>query len=128
TDGDVAIAVSTCMPNNPIDMLLGWGGSTEAVLAAVAMRILGGEIITRFKPRHDEDKKKLEELGIQQDQIFTAADMAKGEDLTFTATGVIDGPMLPGVIFTKTGMITKSVVMRKSSGTVRFIETHHHEE
>lgn len=128
TDGDVAIAVSTCMSNSPIDMLLGWGGSTEGVLAAVAMKILGGEILTRFKPRNEEDKKKLAELGLQENQIFTSEDMAKGNDLTFTATGVIDGPMLPGVIFTKNNIITKSVVMRKASGTIRYIETHHHEE
>ncbi len=128
TDGDVAIAVSTCMPNNPIDMLLGWGGSTEGVLAAVALKIMGGEILTRFKPRNENDKKKLAELGLKENQIFTSEDMAKGEDLTFTATGVIDGPMLPGVIFTNTHIVTKSVVMRKSSGTIRFIETHHQEE
>lgn len=128
TDGDVAIAVSTCMPNNPIDMLLGWGGSTEGVLAAVAMKILGGEILTRFKPRNENDKKQLADLNFKENQIFSAEDMAKGEDLTFTATGVIDGPMLPGVIFTKQSIITKSVVMRKSSGTVRFIETHHQHE
>ena len=58
TDGDVAVAVSTCLPESPIDMLLGTGGSTEGVLAAVALRILDGEILTRFKPRNDEDKKK----------------------------------------------------------------------
>ncbi len=125
TDGDVAIAVSTCMQHNPIDMLLGWGGSTEGVLAAVAMKILGGEILTRFKPRNDNDKKKLAELGLKENQIFTSEDMAKGENLTFTATGVIDGPMLPGVVFTKSGIITKSVAMRKASGTIRYIETHH---
>jgi fructose-1,6-bisphosphatase II len=128
TDGDVAVAVSTCMPQSPIDMLLGSGGSTEGVLAAVAMRIMGGEILVRFKPRNHEDKKKLGELGISDKQIFTAEDMAKGEILTFTATGVIDGPLLPGVIFAPKTIITKSIVMRKSSGTIRFIETHHKPE
>lgn len=127
TDGDVAVAVSTCMPESPIDMLLGSGGSTEGVLAAVAMKIMGGEILTRFKPRNAADKEKLDELGITEKQIFTAENMAKGDMLTFTATGVIDGPLLPGVIFTPHSIITKSIVMRKASGTVRYIETHHEE-
>lgn len=128
TDGDVAVAVSTCLPESPIDMLLGTGGSTEGVLAAVALRILDGEILTRFKPRNDEDKKNLKELELSEKKIFTAADMARGDMLTFTATGVIDGPLLPGVVFTPRSIITQSVVMRKSSGTVRYIVAHHTDE
>jgi len=128
TDGDVAIAVATCLNESPIDMLLGTGGSTESVLAAVAVKILGGEILCKFKPRNDEDKKKLAELQISESKIFNSEDMAHGDMLTFTATGVIDGPMLPGVLFTPHTIITKSVVMRKTSGTIRYIETHHHEE
>lgn len=128
TDGDVAVAVATCLPESPIDMLIGTGGSTEGVLAAVALRILGGEILTRFKPRNEADQRKMKEMNISADQIFTAEDMAKGDMLTFTATGVIDGPLVPGVIFTPHSIITKSIVMRKASGTVRYIETHHHEE
>jgi fructose-1,6-bisphosphatase II len=128
TDGDVAIAVATCMNESPIDMLMGTGGSTEGVLAAVALRILGGEMQIKFKPRNDSDREKLDELQLDTQKIYTTKDLAKGDMLTFTATGVIDGPLLPGVVFTPHSVITKSVVMRKSSGTVRYIETHHHGE
>ncbi len=128
TDGDVAVGIATCLPESPIDMLLGLGGSTEAVLAAVAIRILGGEILARFKPRNEEDKKALTALGLNETQIFTAEEMAKGESLTFTATGVIDGPLLNGVLFTPNTITTHSVVMRKTSRTIRYVTAHHHEE
>ena len=73
-------------------------------------------------------KKNLKELELNEKKIFTAADMARGDMLTFTATGVIDGPLLPGVVFTPRSIITQSVVMRKSSGTVRYIVAHHTDE
>ncbi len=128
TDGDVAVGIASCLPESPIDMLLGSGGSTESVLAAVAIRILGGEILARFKPRNDEDKKALAALGLNETQIFTAEEMAKGESLTFTATGVIDGPLLNGVEFKPSTIITHSVVMRKTSQTIRYMTTHHSHE
>jgi fructose-1,6-bisphosphatase II len=128
TDGDVAVGIASCLPESPIDMLLGSGGSTESVLAAVAIRILGGEILARFKPRNDEDKKALANLGLNETQIFTAEEMAKGESLTFTATGVIDGPLLNGVEFKPSTIITHSVVMRKTSQTIRYMTTHHSHE
>jgi len=128
TDGDVAVAVATCQEESPIDMLLGSGGSAEAVLAAVAMKIMGGQILARLKPRNDEDRKEMEVLGLDDKTIFTSEDLAKGDNLTFTATGVIDGPMLPGVIFNPTSILTHSVVMRSKSKTVRYLTTYHHEE
>lgn len=128
TDGDVAVGIASCLPESPIDMLLGSGGSTESVLAAVAIRILGGEILARFKPRNDADKKALANLGLNETQIFTAEEMAKGESLTFTATGVIDGPLLNGVEFKSSTIITHSVVMRKTSQTIRYMTTHHSHE
>ncbi|MDP4010992.1 MAG: class II fructose-bisphosphatase [Candidatus Roizmanbacteria bacterium] len=128
TDGDVAVAVATCQEESPIDMLLGSGGSAEAVLAAVAMKIMGGQILARLKPRNDEDRKEMEALGLDDKTIFTSEDLAKGDNLTFTATGVIDGPMLPGVIFNPTSILTHSVVMRSKSKTIRYITTYHHDE
>ncbi|MDP4011974.1 MAG: fructose-bisphosphatase class II, partial [Candidatus Roizmanbacteria bacterium] len=128
TDGDVAVAVATCQEESPIDMLLGSGGSAEAVLAAVAMKIMGGQILARLKPRNDEDRKEMEALGLDDKTIFTSEDLAKGDNLTFTATGVIDGPMLPGVIFNPNSILTHSVVMRSVSKTVRYLTTYHHEE
>jgi len=128
TDGDVAVAVATCQEESPIDLLLGLGGSAEAVLAAVAVKILGGEILARLNPRNDEDRKAMTELGLDDKTIFSSEDLARGDNLTFTATGVIDGPMLPGVVFNPTSILTHSVVMRSVSKTVRYLTTYHHEE
>lgn len=128
SDGDVAVAVATCQKENPIDMLIGTGGSTEGVLAAVAIKILGGAIHIRFQPRHEADSKKMDELDIKKDKIYTTEDLAKGDFLSFTATGVIDGPLLAGVNFTSDYIITHSVVMRSASKTIRYLTTHHHPE
>ena len=128
TDGDVAIGVATCLKENPIDMLLGSGGSTEAVLAAVAIKILGGQILSKFKPRNDRDREELAKRSIKETDIYTADDLAKGNDLTFTATGVIDGPLLPGVVFASEKIITQSIVMRATSKTVRYITAYHIED
>lgn len=130
TDGDVAAAVATCFPESGIDVLMGTGGSTEGVLAAVPLKIFGGQILTRFKPRSDKDlediKKHLKKAGIGNvNKIFKAEDLAKGKQLTFTATGVIDGPLLSGVNFKSDKIITHSMVVRGQSGTVRYITTHH---
>lgn len=131
TDGDVAAAIATCLPESGIDVLLGIGGSTEAVLAAAAVKIFGGEILCRFAPRSEKDqadiKAHLKKAGIKDiKKIFKAEDLTKGRRLTFTATGVIEGPMLAGVQFKKDRIITQSIVIRGSSGTVRYITTHHH--
>lgn len=125
TDGDVAIAIATCQKESPIDMLLGWGGSTEGVLAAVAIHILNGALYVRFKPRNDDDRKKMNEMSLVEDKIYTHHDLAKGEHLTFTATGIIEGPLLPGVEFTPHATITHSVVMRNASKTIRYVKTVH---
>ena len=130
TDGDVAAAVATCMSDNPIDILMGIGGSTEAVLAAVPVKIMGGQLLCRFVPQfaaHTEvHKAKLKKAGIKNtDRVYTANDLAKGTQLTFTATGVIDGPLLSGVVSEKDHVITHSLVMRGVSQTLRYITTHH---
>jgi len=127
TDGDVAGAIAPSLPESGIDMLMGIGASTEAVLAAAAVKILGGEILARFVPRDDKDKKNITAAGIKDlNRVFGAEDLAKGKQLTFTATGVIDGPLLQGVKIEDHKTITYSVVMRASSGTIRYLTTHHH--
>lgn len=127
TDGDVAAGIATCFPESGIDILMGLGGSTEAVLAAVPIKILGGEILCQFKPKKDSDIPKIKASGVKNiDTIFSAEDLAKGKELTFTATGVIDGPLLNGVVFDKNTIITHSIVIRGTSGTIRYITTHHH--
>jgi len=130
TDGDVAAGVATCLPDSGVDMVLGIGGSTEAVLAAVPIKILGGQILARFVPRHENDRARISDClataGIKDIQkIFRASDLARGKQLTFTATGVVDGPLLAGVLFKSETTITQSVVIRAQSGTIRYITTHH---
>jgi len=127
TDGDVAAGIATCFPESGIDILMGTGGSTEAVLAAVPIKILGGEILCRFKPKKEADIPKIKASGTKNlNKIFNSEDLAKGKQLTFTATGVIDGPLLNGVVFNKNRIITHSLVIRGVSGTIRYITTHHH--
>ena len=109
--GDLAPGIATCFPESGIDLVLGIGGTPEAVLAAAAIKILGGQLLARF-PNHKK--------------IYTADDLAKGTQLTFTATGVIDGPLLRGVKVSDHKIITHSLVIRGQSGTLRYITTHHH--
>ncbi|MFA6410861.1 MAG: class II fructose-bisphosphatase [Candidatus Buchananbacteria bacterium] len=130
TDGDVAAAVATCLPDSGIDLLMGIGGSTEAVLAAVPIKIFGGGMVCRFKPRSEKDeieiRKCLKKIKINDiNKVFHAKDLALGKQLTFTATGVIDGPMLDGVVFKHDQVITHSIVVRGESGTVRYLTTYH---
>lgn len=127
TDGDVAGAIATCMPNNPIDILMGWGGSTEAVLAAVPIKIMGGQFLGRLIPKDENQLKEVHDMGItDENKVYTAEDLARGKELSFTATGVIEGPLLPGVVFEGNTIITHSMVIRGISGTLRYVTTHHH--
>lgn len=126
TDGDVAGAIAPSMSDSGIDLLMGIGASTEAVLAAAAIKILGGEILCRFAPKDDKQKKAIEGAGITDlKKVYTSENLARGNDLTFTATGVIDGPLLQGVKFEDHRIVTHSIVMRASSGTIRYITTNH---
>jgi fructose-1,6-bisphosphatase II len=125
TDGDVAGAIAPCMPESGIDLLMGIGASAEAVLAGVAIKILGGELLCRFKPKDEHHADLVEKVGLNTKKIYSTNDLAKGTMLTFTATGVIDGPLLQGVRFTPQGPITHSLVIRGASGTARYITTHH---
>ena len=128
TDGDLGVAIATCMDESPIDMLLGSGGSAESVLAASALRILGGEIQVRLMPRNDADRTEMSKMGLDDKTIYKTEDLAKGDHLGFTATGVIDGPLLSGVVFNPRSIMTHSVVMQSVSKTVRYLTTYHHEE
>ena len=126
SDGDVAGAIAPSLPDSGIDMLYNTGASAEAVLAAAAIKCLGGDFQARLAPKDDKQRDQLKAMGITDiDKILTLEDLAKGSDLTFTATGVIDGPLLKGVRYTADYCVTHSVVMRVKSGTVRFLETHH---
>jgi fructose-1,6-bisphosphatase II len=126
TDGDVAGAIAPSLDDSGIDILMAVGASTEAVLAAAAVKIMGGQLLARFAPRDERDKKAIKNAGIKNlKKIFTAEDLAKGDDLTFTASGVIDGPLLNGVIIKSNKAITHSLVLRGISKTRRFITAEH---
>lgn len=126
SDGDVAGAIAPSMIGSGIDLLLGTGASAEAVLASVAIKCLGGDFQARLAPKNDDQIKELKEMGIDDyTKILSLEDLAKGNNLTFTATGVIDGPLLRGVRYERNVCITHSVVMRVATGTVRFLETRH---
>jgi len=124
-DGDVAGAISTALPDTGADMLIGVGGAPEAVVAACAMRCLGGAMQCRLWPRNDDERAKTEELGIDVSNVLTEKDLARGEDHFFAATGITDGEILRGVHYFGDGATTESVVMRSRTGTVRKIVATH---
>lgn len=125
-DGDVSAAIATAIPGTGVDVLMGTGGAPEGVLAAAALRCVGGAMQARLKPRSDADAERAKKMGVTDlNKIFTEEDLARGEDIMFAATGVTNGDMLRGVIFQKGGGMTHSIVMRARTRTIRFIETHH---
>jgi fructose-1,6-bisphosphatase II len=128
TDGDVAGGIAPCMPESGIDLLMGIGASAEAVLAGTAIKILGGQIFARFSPMKDSHHQLLKKHGLTTKKIYSVDDLCKGKILTFTATGIIDGPLLQGVRIAGNTIITHSIVIRGQSGTIRYITTHHKEK
>ncbi|EIT83861.1 fructose 1,6-bisphosphatase II [Fictibacillus macauensis ZFHKF-1] len=126
SDGDVAAAINTAFENTGVDILFGSGGAPEGVIAAVALKCLGGEIQAKLLPQNDEELQRCHEMGIEDvDKVLHMEDLVKGDDAIFAATGVTDGELLQGVRFTGTSGTTHSVVMRAKSGTVRFIDGTH---
>ncbi len=125
SDGDVNGVIATTRPESGIDIYLGIGGAPEGVLAAVALRCIGGQMQGRLLFRNDDEKKRAADCGITDlDRIYTLHAMAGG-DVMIAATGVTDGSMLRGVRRFKDGAVTHSIVMRSKTGTVRTIETIH---
>jgi fructose-1,6-bisphosphatase II len=125
TDGDVAGAIAPCMPESGIDMLMGVGASAESVLAGTAIKILGGQLYCQFKPKNEAHTALVKKAGISLQKVFSVNDLAKSSQLTFTATGVIDGPLLSGVRVENGYIVTHSLAIRGQSGTIRYIETYH---
>lgn len=126
TDGDISMAIATCMEESPIDILMDVGGSTEAVISAAALRCLGGEILTRWKPKDKLHAKKLNDAGITDfSKIFAAEDLAKGDDLAFIATGVITGPLVMGVAWGRDRITTQTITITSRPQITRFIHAHH---
>ncbi|MBU9710737.1 class II fructose-bisphosphatase [Evansella tamaricis] len=126
SDGDVAAAINTAFEDTGVDMLLGSGGAPEGVLAAVALKCLGGEIQGKLLPQNEEELIRCEKMGIEQiNRVLTMDDLVQGDDAIFAATGVTDGELLKGVQYKGARGTTQSVVMRAKSGTVRFIDGTH---
>ncbi|TPG53238.1 class II fructose-bisphosphatase [Roseomonas nepalensis] len=124
-DGDVAGVVACSQPEAGVDMYIGWGGAPEGVLAAAALRCIGGQMQGRLIYEDDAQRERAKSMGITDpDRIFGVEDMARG-DVMFSATGVTTGAMLRGVQRTANRAITHSIVMRSKTGTVRYIEGHH---
>jgi fructose-1,6-bisphosphatase II len=124
-DGDVAGAVMAAMPGTGIDVLLGVGGAPEAVVAACAIRCIGGAMQCKLWPRNDEEWDAVRNHDIDVETVLTDADLVKGDDVFFAATGITDGELMKGVHYFGEGATTQSIVMRSRSGTVRRVDAVH---
>lgn len=124
-DGDVAGAINTAFDHTGVDILFGSGGAPEGVLAAVALKCLGGELIGRLLPQNEAELSRCQGMGLDVGHILRMEDLVKGDDAIFAATGVTDGELLKGVQFKGSRGTTQTIVMRAKSGTVRFIDGTH---
>lgn len=125
TDGDVAGAVMAARPNTGVDVLMGIGGTPEGIIAACAMKCLGGVIQGILKPRDGLERERAISAGLDLNQVFSTEDLVSGDDVFFAATGITDGELLRGVRFFDHGIHSQSIVMRAQSKTIRIIETEH---
>ncbi len=125
TDGDIMGALATAWPQAGVDVLFGIGGTPEGVIAAAALKCMGGEIQGRLWPRNNEERDQAIAAGYVLDRILTIDDLVKGNNCFFAATGVTDGELLKGVRYQPGVVHTQSLVMRSRSGTVRLIDAQH---
>jgi fructose-1,6-bisphosphatase II len=125
TDGDVAPAIAAARPGTGVDLMMGIGGTPEGVIAAAAVKCLGGIVQGRLWPRDEGERQQLVDGGYDPDRVLTTDDLVGGDDVFVAATGVTDGALLRGVRYTRGGATTDSIVMRSRSGTVRRVEAQH---
>ncbi|WP_430626506.1 class II fructose-bisphosphatase [Sulfobacillus thermotolerans] len=126
TDGDVSPAVAACLPGSGVDMLVGSGGAPEGVIAAAAVKSLGGVMEARLIPEDDTQLDRLHSMGVRDaHHILTVDDLVKGDDAIYVATGITTGDLLKGVTYAPGICTTHSVVMRSRSGTIRYITAVH---
>ncbi|BBX86467.1 class II fructose-bisphosphatase [Mycolicibacterium aubagnense] len=125
SDGDVAGAISACRPESGTDILAGIGGTPEGIIAAAAIRCMGGAIQAVLAPTDDDERQQALDRGYDLDRVLTTEDLVAGDNVFFCATGVTDGDLLNGVRYFAGGCTTQSIVMRSKSGTVRMIEAYH---
>jgi len=124
-DGDIAAAIATCDEDNTIDFYYGVGGAPEGVITAVAIKALDGDLQVKMWPSRDGEKEALAKAGLSLTRVYTADDLARGEDLMFSATGITDGELLRGVHYYGQKAKTFSVLMRTVTKTVRYVEAVH---
>ena len=125
-DGDVAPAVAAGMAGTGVDVLMGIGGAPEGVVAAAALKCLGGEMQGRLRPEDDLDVERAKILGIRDiNRLLKMDDLVKSDDVVFAATGITDGDLVQGIRFFGNGARSHTVVMRSVTGTVRFIDAIH---
>jgi fructose-1,6-bisphosphatase II len=125
TDGDVAGAIMAARDGTGVDLLLGIGGTPEGIIAACAVKCLGGIIQGRLAPRDDDERDRAIAAGLDLKQVLTTDDLVTSEDAFFAATGITDGELLAGVRYRAGGAATQSLVMRARSGTTRTISSEH---
>ncbi|MBW6512580.1 MAG: class II fructose-bisphosphatase [Desulfuromonadaceae bacterium] len=126
SDGDVSPAIATAVEESGIDLMMGVGGAPEGVLAAAALKCMGGDMQGRLVFMTNEERDRAKSMGIDNfDKVYGVDEMARGE-VVFAASGVTSGDLLRGVRYFSGGAITHSIVMRAKSRTVRFIESHHY--
>ena len=126
-DGDVAGSVAAAQPPlfNSVDLCIGTGGTPEGIITACAMKCLGGAIQGILQPYDDEQRSNALALGLDLEAVYTTDDLVKSDDCYFAATGVTTGDMLRGVSYDNDGAVTRSLVMRSKSGTIRYVDSIH---
>ena len=126
TDGDVSAALHAVTPNSPVDLLWGIGGTPEGVIAAAAIKCIGGQLLGRLHPRDEKERQAAIDAGYDLDEVLGPDRLVGGRDVFFAATGVTDGDVLQGVRYEGAeGATTESLVMRSRSGTVRRVQARH---
>jgi fructose-1,6-bisphosphatase II len=125
SDGDVAAAISAALEDTGVDVLMGVGGAPEAVLAAAAIKTLGGEMQCTLWPRDDKERQATLDAGYDLERVYALGDLVGTGDVFFAATGITDGELLKGVHYFGGGATTESLVMRSYSGTIRWISARH---
>jgi fructose-1,6-bisphosphatase II len=125
SDGDVAGAIMAAMEGTGVDVLMGVGGAPEAVIAAAALKCLGGEMQCRIWPRNEEEREQAIQAGHDPSKILGTDDLVRDDDVYFALTGITGGELVRGVRYTPSGAETESLLMRSRSGTIRRIESRH---
>ncbi len=125
TDGDVAGAIMAARPDTGIDLMLGVGGTPEGIIAACALKCLGGVIQGKLAPKDDAERRKALDAGHDLSRVLTTDDLVSSDDVFFSATGITDGELMAGIRYKPGGLTTHSLVMRSRSGTIRSIRSEH---